>query len=301
VVLHPGLIWYALKFHTLVLDSLFLTLVLIMTLKTRERSNRREATIWGVVIGGCVLARPPVIACLPLGVGWIFTRLPPRKAARLSALALGVAIIVISPWVIRNYAVHGTFILTRTNPPFVFWLGNHPDASGSAVSPEGVPLFDLAPPEFRARVFAADELGQNRIFWEEASRYVWSNPVAFLSRTAKKFFYFWWFSPRAGLLYPRWQFRIYQVFYIFVLLTAAAGLVAACRRPELVRTDALVLLLLFLLSVSVSQSFYYVEGRHRLAVEGVLLVLSGHGLGSLLPCRAGPASFTTRGGARAET
>jgi 4-amino-4-deoxy-L-arabinose transferase-like glycosyltransferase len=281
VAIHPGLIGYALKFHTLVLDSLFLALVLLATLRVAERQNLREAMIWGVAIGSCVLARPTVLGFLPLGLGWIFAGLPVRQAARFSALALAVATTVVSPWVIRNYAVHGGFVLTRTNPPFVFWLGNHPNATGSAISQKGTPLFDLAPPDFRDRVFSADELGQNQIFWEEAKRYIWNDPIGFVGRATKKFFYFWWFSPQAGFSYPKWQFRFYQTIYIFILLSAALGLVAVRRRNEPIKAPAIVLLLFFLLSISAFQSLFYVEGRHRLAVEGVLLVLSAHGLRSI--------------------
>jgi len=42
------------------------------------------------------------------------------------------------------------------------------------------------------------------------------------------------------------------------------------------------LLLVFLIVVAFLESLYYVEGRHRWAVEPMLLVLSGAGAGWLL-------------------
>ena len=46
------------------------------------------------------------------------------------------------------------------------------------------------------------------------------------------------------------------------------------------------LLIGFCASIAIVQSAYYVEGRHRLAIEPVLLLLAGQGLvrlGQLLP------------------
>lgn len=41
---------------------------------------------------------------------------------------------------------------------------------------------------------------------------------------------------------------------------------------------ALAFLISFCVSVAVGQAIFYVEGRHRLAVEPLLLVLAGQGL-----------------------
>ena len=45
------------------------------------------------------------------------------------------------------------------------------------------------------------------------------------------------------------------------------------------------LLVVFMLGISVAQSFYYVEGRHRWGVEPLLLILVGGGIAHVVRTR----------------
>jgi hypothetical protein len=101
--------------------------------------------------------------------------------------------------------------------------------------------------------------------------------VAFLRRWAIKLGYFWWQSPQAGRLYPAAWFRLYQAFYLLVAALALAAIVIHRRRRETW------LLVGFCLSIALVQSAYYVEGRHRLTVEPLLLVQAAQALAQLLP------------------
>jgi len=71
-------------------------------------------------------------------------------------------------------------------------------------------------------------------------------------------------------VYPGAWLVIYRLFYAAFLATAALGAVAAWQRADRVGRQRLVLLLVFLGSVSVAQSLFYVEVRHRWAVEPIL-------------------------------
>ena len=102
-------------------------------------------------------------------------------------------------------------------------------------------------------------------------------PVAFIGRTLTKLYYFWWFAPYAGRRYEGWQVAIYRGFYALLLALAALGLAEAWRRPIPRQRDGITLALLLLGTVSVAQSLFYIDGRHRLAVEALLVVFSGYG------------------------
>jgi hypothetical protein len=78
------------------------------------------------------------------------------------------------------------------------------------------------------------------------------------------------------VLYSTLWLRLYQAFYVGLLLLAAIGGVAAVRSSEASRRNVC-LLLSFLIVLSVLQSLYYVEGRHRWAVEPMLMALGGVG------------------------
>jgi 4-amino-4-deoxy-L-arabinose transferase-like glycosyltransferase len=292
VALHPGLAGYASKFHPLVLDTLFISLVLLAVLRLVQEPAPGTAAVFGTALGGCVLTRPTILAFIPFALAWVTYRQRARRGAAYAALGLVIAVAIASPWVVRNYVVLGTFVLTRTNTGYVFWLGNHPGATGGATDTSGTAsLFDGAPLELRQRILSSDEIAQNRIFLSEALRHVRGNPAAFVGRAMTKLYYFWWAAPYSGRRYPQWQFALYRGFYSMTLVLAILGLVFAWRHRSPGQLDGLVLGLVLLAAISVVQSLFYVDARHRLAVEPLLMVFSGHGLACLMRLRWAPQSI----------
>jgi 4-amino-4-deoxy-L-arabinose transferase-like glycosyltransferase len=291
VALHPGLAGYAWKFHPLVLDTLFISLVLLAVLRLVQEPAPGNAAVFGMALGGCVLTRPTILAFIPFALAWVTCRQRKRRGAAYAALGLVIAVAIVSPWVVRNYVVLGTFVLTRTNTGYVFWLGNHPGATGGATDASGNrSLFDAAPIELRQRILSTDEITQNRIFLSEALQHVRANPAAFVGRAMTKLYYFWWSAPYSGRGYPQWQLAFYRGFYIVTLVLAVLGLVFARRHRTRGQLDGVFLGLVLLVAISVVQSLFYVDARHRLAVEPVLMVFSGYGLASLMGLRRAPQS-----------
>ena len=272
---HPGLIAYTTKFHPFVLDSLLVLAVLAACLFFAKERPWRSAVVLGAVIGLCALTRATILVCLPVIAWWVWRALPQRRPAAL-AVTLVAAALVVAPWVARNWAVHHRLVFTRSGTALVFWLGNNPHAfSGSAADLAGRPLHALLPEEQRQRLFTLDELGQQDHFRQEALAYVRARPLAFLQRWAVKLGYFWWQSPQAGQRYPAGWFRLYQAFYLATMALVIAAVILG-RRPEIW------LVLGFCLAIALVQSAYYVEGRHRLTIEPLLLLLAGQGLARLL-------------------
>ena len=92
--------------------------------------------------------------------------------------------------------------------------------------------------------------------------------------------HFWWFAPQTGVLYPSSWRQLYMAYYVVVLLLAAAGAwrLARIGAPA---TRLALLLGAFLFGLSALQSVYYVEARHRWAIEPMLLAISGGGVAAL--------------------
>jgi len=272
VAAHPGLILYSTKLHPLVLDSLFLTLIVWACLRYACSPNARKAAGIGLLCGLCALTRPTIVIAVPLVCGWLWrattggsfqTRL---KRVLLVGMLAGA---VLSPWVFRNYAVHHQFMLTRSNTPFVFWLGNNPQATGSALDRQGRPVIQRAPPELLKKLETADELAQNRLFGEAAWSYVVSDPLGFFRRIGEKWVYFWWFTPQAGLLYSQKWFQLYRAGWFFAACAGLWGLWKGRTLPDEVR-PSFWFLVLFAAVIGAAQSLFYIEGRHRLAIEPLL-------------------------------
>ena len=115
-----------------------LTAVLLWRMAASE-STPRDAMIEGLIWGLCLLARPTYAAALGLCVvGRVLLR--PSKAASpvisepsptIPGLSYGLlvvvtALVVVSPWAIRNGVVFGKPIMTTTHGGYTLWLANNP-------------------------------------------------------------------------------------------------------------------------------------------------------------------------------
>lgn len=286
VAVHPGLIVYTTKLHPLVLDALLLTVVVWSALWYAEHPSAGRTAAIGAAIGLCLLTRPTVGALLPLVVWWIWRSQAGGarvRAGRVLLLLLLVAAVA-SPWVVRNFVVHGRFMLTRSNTPYVFWLGNNPHATGAAMDAQGRDLLELGPPEFRSRILESrDEMAQNRLFAEAAWAYVRERPLAFVQRTWQKWMAFWWFSPQAGQLYPQGWMTAYRWWWGVTGTLALWGVWSAMRLRDPSQRVRWWLLLGALVLIGMVQSFFYVEGRHRLAIEPLVSCFVALGGSQLWP------------------
>lgn len=284
---HPGLILYTTKFHPFILDvPLWLTSFLLVLAFSPARPWR-SAALAGLAIGVSVLTRPTILVCLPMVGWWFWERSGRRLSAAAARLAVTTAVVaaVVAPWTIRNYTIQHRFMLTRSGTAFVFWLGNNPYLfTGSAKAPDGGDLVTHVPAPVLHRLLSLDELGQQDYFQREAAAYVRADPAGFVERTAVKFWYFWWFSPQAGGTYPAPWLRGYKIFYLVVAGLAAAGIAGGwrARTTAPIRWAGALFLLGCCLSIAAVQSVYYVEGRHRLAIEPLLAVFAGGGAWQLL-------------------
>jgi hypothetical protein len=174
----------------------------------------------------------------------------------------------------------------------VLWTGNNPVASGTNFGrgPGLVPVFEAAPEAFRNEVLASDESGQRRAFRREAMRFIGEQPLDAARLYVRKLWAFLWFSEHAGGWYSPRLTLAYKAFYAGLVLAACAGLVVSMRRsPDARRLGTA--LVWFFLSVGALQAIFYVETRHRWAVEPVLVVLASGAVAGWLS-RAAAAAAT---------
>ena len=291
VALHPGLTLYsAAKLHSLAFDSLFFTLAVLQLFRLAERPTTRRALALGALVGIGAYARATIVVILPIGAVWLFIASPVasrRKAVGSAILAMLCAAAVIAPWSIRNSLRHHRFVFMLTTDSEVFWRGNNPYATGSSyIDAEHLVLDALPPDEVRDLHRQPNEIAQAEWFRARAMNFVRTHPAEFARLTVRKFFYFWWFSPQVGVNYPvRWA-QLYMAYYVMVVLLAGIGVWRIVHADSRKRA-MLTLMGAFLLSIGALQSVYYVEGRHRWAVEPMLLALGGGGVAALLQRRGG--------------
>jgi hypothetical protein len=270
---HPGLLAYTLKLHPLGLDVLLLALLVYWSL--RSPAGRFGQVVSGMTLGLSVMTRPTffVAGVAAFAVRGLSRHLTMRSLAGIVALAILVPL----PWLARNWLVLGQPTLISTSFEDV-WKGNNEFASGSSYVAPGTTVFDVAPTHMRQRIMAADELQANSIFQEETLEFVQQHPAAFGSLVVRKFLYFWWLPQQAGALYPPAWLMGYQAYAGVVLGFAAVGAAGIVRSGKAEERAMLITLLTVGMTLATLHALAYVEGRHRWAIEPLILLLTARGI-----------------------
>ena len=296
VALHPGLIIYNVaKAHPLTFDAFFFSLAVLQAFRLRERTTVRRAIEFGVIVGVGTLCRATLIIFLPLVAMWLVWVLR-KDSLKLVVRAIVIAGLcttaIVIPWTIRTSLLHHRFVFMLTTDAEDFWRGNNPNATGgSYFDVRELELDKLSPAELEDLKHQPNEIAQANWFTVRSHAFIREQPREFIRLTAVKFLHFWWIAPQTGLLYPRSWFFAYMMYYVLVLLLAMIGAWSIWRMGNLGRQQ-LLLIAAFLLALSLLQSLYYVEGRHRWAVEPILIAISGVGVGSIAARRHRSATRT---------
>ncbi len=279
---HPAFIYYDThKLHPLGVDTLMACLAVLMLLRARRSSHGAVAWVAGVVLGVACLQRGSLLPFLPLALLWLWRLKQPRQRALSFMLAsLMGTVLVISPWVVRNWRLHGSPGMLTTGGEHL-WVGNAPQSLGSALLPSGERVIDRSPPALMAKVFAAQsEVEQSKLFFEATIESVRANPWATACKMLWKFVTFWTFAPQTGVLYPKSYLHLYAAYYVLMVALAIWGLfwLAQTRIAGFDTAAGLLLILALFASVSSIHALYYSELRHRWGIEPLLLVLSAAGI-----------------------
>ena len=286
VAFHPGLVIYsATKAHALAFDALFCALALLQTLRLAERPTVRRALEFAAIIGLGTLSRGTIIILGPIAGVWLMA-VAARKSQTVVIRNLVIAAlfttVIIAPWTIRNSLLHHRFVFLLTTDSEDFWLGNNPNATGQTWIDATHSVMMALPPEELADLYRQpNETAQADWFATRSHAFIKANPFQFLRLFLLKFFHFWWYAPQTGVKYPGRWFNLYMIYYVAVLMLAGLGVwrIAQLGPPA---TQLGWLIGIFLLGISVLQSLYHVDGRHRWAVESMILVLSGGGIALLV-------------------
>ncbi len=277
---HPGLVLYSVKsIHSLQLDIFLFLLAVISVMRLREKMSFANAAVTGLAFGMAALSRPSIAAFAFISVLWLFVGSGTAfKTKMFSALLLiSIAAIPVSVWIVRNYAVHKKIIMTTTCDAEVFWRGNNKNATGASHQTDGMGVLEHDK-ELYDKLITLNELDKRELFRKEATQFIINNPGKAIMLYLKKIYYFWWFSPVSGILYPHSYLFIYRVFYSMMLFFAVIGLISLFKKKDDDIRKNVCLLLLFLILTSLFQAMYYVEGRHRWGVEPILLIFSAAGI-----------------------
>ena len=281
VALQPSLLYYSVvKSDPLPLNALLLSGIALAGLRLIESNDRRSAVAFGVLTGVGILSRgTPAVALLVVGAGLALRfggRAWPPFAIAMIACALSV-----SPWLARNLMVIGSPLITSTTGENS-WRGNHLGASGGVVDLDGgritllIPSNPALPAPIRSVLATGTELDRHEAFMTEAWRFIGDDPWAAARLFARKLRTFWWRVDSNPGDYPTRAARGYEWIFRVELVLALLGAFLALRSPH--SRAAAGLCLALIVTISLLQCSFYVQGRHRFLIEPLLLAFTAIGL-----------------------
>lgn len=284
--LHPGMIIYsATNLHPLTFDAFFFSLLVIAFLAIHNRPCIWTYIGTGILLGITILSRSTILLFIPLGYMWLY--LSPsyshNKKTKLTAIFIITitAFAVVLPWQIRNQIRFKKFVFICSSKGQHFWRGNNINASGTLWYGDK-PYTEYIAEKLEKNLSGKNELEQDRIFREEAFKFIRTYPLTFLRLWIQKFYYFWWFSPSSGKQYPSLWFSIYRIYYAIILVAFITGIAIFVGNYKKNILFKGIISILLIISVSIGQSLFYVEGRHRWEIEPLIFIFSAYGFYEIL-------------------
>lgn len=245
----------------LTLNAFLLSALICLVLSMRDGGHLAWRAVGvGLLLGFSGLSRPVLLG---LGGGialWLWVNRErvydaPAKTSfqwwRALLISAVVTMLVLAPWMIRNWMVHHRFVPISTNGGLTFWNGNNPFTTGSgfdvyvdrleayvghsAANAAGKgPIVMLKPyplPRSLDKIVPTmDEVDLDRELYKAGLEFIQTQPRSWLSLFLTKVWSLWWFRPNVGdnaVFYEAAWIWPYRILYAGVLLLFCVGLVVS--------------------------------------------------------------------------
>jgi len=188
----------------MVLFSLFL-------IKGKNQKRNSFLFLSGFFLGMGILTRSLFIVFLPLILVWFLIESGKEGILKFSVLFLG-CLLIISPWLIRNYKIHKKLVLTSTEGGIVCYIANN---EKSLSQPSG---YWNPPSSFFEKFRGMDEVEINNTLYKLAFNFIISHPEEYLKLVKDRFIRFWRFYPHT-FSGPGGNYKKYHVIIGFITFT----------------------------------------------------------------------------------
>lgn len=172
---------FSVSLTTAYLAALGLTALFLWVPKRLEGS--RSWLVLGIYSGLLVLLQPSLLTVALVYGGWLAVS---KGSSPRVLIALAGLLLTLAPWTVRNYVTFERFIPLRDNLGLELWLGNRPGMQGTVDFSGDFP--DVDPGNYA-------RLGELRFMdgkLEASSKFILSDPVAFIGRVLRRIVEFWY-------------------------------------------------------------------------------------------------------------
>lgn len=130
MAIYPYNLYHDTQFYITFLFTFFLLLTVLGFLRLERTRSLKEAGLIGLWIGLAMLATSgPMVFFAPLACLWLWKRWGSfQQALKAAVVAAVVSLLVMAPWIVRNYNVHRAFVPLTTDAGRVFYKAYNPYA-----------------------------------------------------------------------------------------------------------------------------------------------------------------------------
>jgi hypothetical protein len=274
---HPLIMYYELKnIHPFAMTVFFYSWALWWMVKFFKNDSFANLTMYAIVLGLAILSRTTLVAVVVPFFFWALQKYKWKKAL-VKVLYVGIlASLFTVGLVYDNYKKTGKIAISNSLGIDI-WKGTLAAGEGTNNLANGQTFYS-ALPDSDAKVFAnlpANE--RNSFYMDKYLKTLQSNPKVVIEMFFIKLKNFWLFRKNMGIDYPdnvRVLVPVYMVFYLLILLLAIYAAIMIKREAWI--------LLSFPIALSIIQAMVYVETRHRIMIEPILIFLAIIGVALLL-------------------
>lgn len=307
VAIYPVFIVSAISsFYPLTIDIFLLSLALIFIIKANTTRNFSYSYTAGIAIGILALSLPQILAFFPFIILWLFIN-KTVNIKKKCIIIVTMAMLTISPWIVRNYFIHGHVVPIATNGGFNFWFGNNPFMTGIGWSIDedafrrykGDCLIDnsifapatlemkLNPDKYKPilkkklisylpngvaeKIQKLPEAQSDSLLFKAGLSYISEEPIAYVKRCTKKIFNLWVYRPTEDRNdnFTNGIFNIlYTIYYIFLTPLVLGGIIVSFSQDW--RKPSLLYFVMFFFTLVYMN--FFILSRYRWLFEPYMIV-----------------------------
>lgn len=119
-------IYYSVALMTETFFIVMVLLSLLVSLQLKDEPSLARWILLGLSLGVATLIRQTILLFAPVLFVWLFWELKGRIRLWHFVVSLGMIVLLITPWTMRNYHVYRQFLPLNSNAGYALYASNHP-------------------------------------------------------------------------------------------------------------------------------------------------------------------------------
>lgn len=273
------------------LAALLMAQLFVFSYTLAETSSLWSWCGYGLLWGVAALTNPALFILAPcFGIWfWLGHRKMQPATTRPLALATLACILVLLPWMVRNWYRLGGFTFVKSNFGVELWLGNNPEVK-SVWTPMRSPLFNSQELE---RMVSSGELNYSHGKELEALAFIKSHPATFARHAFNRFLDNWtayYDSKTDSYIEPMGIRPLYILFSALFAIAALVGIITLMARDWWQWLPLACAVVIFPIPYYITHT----SQRYRHPIDPILTVLAVFGLSRIRELLREPVGAASR-------